>query len=213
MKSFSSVKVGAVVLPSLSSVCRKRGLPLGGSTIQLRKRLKKERSDEILRCPVCLEIPCVDDIVMTCKQGHHMCFPCLVQLKKPLCPLCVEPLQPAPPGHLLRQMLEYEGGATSPAKPEASSSSWLSLYRQVQPVFPDGGDMWSWQCTHTFGVIMRTPEGRQWVRQCSRWRAAGENAKRKLAEAVRQLRHLASRPPPHLSSSSSSSSSSSEEDE
>ena len=96
MRSGSAVKVGAVVLPPLSSICRKRGLPLSGGTVQQRKRLKEARSHEILRCPVCLEVPCIDDIVLSCKRGHHMCFSCLVQLRKPLCPLCVEALQPAP---------------------------------------------------------------------------------------------------------------------
>jgi len=106
MRAEAVVKLGTAVLPSLTATCRKRGLPAGGSATQMKKRLREDRTAEILRCPVCLDAPCIEDVIVVCAEGHHMCFGCLAQLRKPSCPICVSPLRPSPPGQLLRQLLE-----------------------------------------------------------------------------------------------------------
>ena len=42
----------------------------------------------MMECPVCLET--VTTTTLTC--GHHICTTCLFELRRPVCPICREPL-------------------------------------------------------------------------------------------------------------------------
>lgn len=210
MRASAPIKVGAAVLPSLTTACRKRGLSTEGGATKMKKRLREDRSDEMLRCPVCFDVPPAEDVVVVCSEGHHTCFRCLSQLRKPSCPLCTNPLCPSPPGYLLRQLLEYE--YRSPAHPK-ENMVWMALYRQVHPFLAgENKDVWSLTTIRSFGLAIQTAEGRRWVAQFARWRSMGEAAERQMSEAMVKVRQIIRRCE-LLPSSSSSSSSSSEEDE
>jgi hypothetical protein len=201
MKVSRAVTCGTHVLPSLVTVCRKRGLPTEGGAVQLKKRLREDRSQELLRCPVCYEKPCQEDIVVVCGEGHHMCFGCLMQLRKAACPQCAAPLRPAAPGQLLRQLLEYECVVSNTAP-------LLPLYRTIMSCCFPKDCVWSFAAIRRFGLLMATAEGRKSVHQCALSIQATDATRRCLEEAVRKVQRRV-----QVSSESSSSDSTESDDD
>lgn len=133
MQLDAEVKHGDVQLPSLKRKCSELGLKQEGTSVHLRKRLRRFKREaqalEALQCPICTCTPPQDELVVICSSGHHLCFRCLLgvlQHMTPLCPLCRESLQLRPPGYLLQQLLP------ATLQHDFARSAPFQLYRQLQ---------------------------------------------------------------------------------
>lgn len=133
MRREESVEHGGVQLPSLKRKCSELGLRQDGTSVVLRKRLRRYKREnaalEALQCPICTQTPPHDELMVICSSGHHVCFSCLLHLlhRTPHagCPLCRQPVQVQGPGYLLRQLIPT-------ALQEFARSDAYALYTQLQ---------------------------------------------------------------------------------
>lgn len=137
MRREESVEHGGVQLPSLKRKCSELGLRQDGTSVVLRKRLRRYKREnaalEALQCPICTQTPPQDELMVLCSRGHHVCFSCLLRLLHnchPLhspacCPLCRETVQVHGPGYLLQQLIPT-------ALQEFARSKAYTLYTQLQ---------------------------------------------------------------------------------
>ncbi len=100
--------------------CEQRGIATTSLDLgAMRKRLKcarfcTPRVLEDLACPVCRSTPHPDDVLIVCGAGHHMCFACILGIyrlapARHVCPMRCGELRVAPPGHLLRCLVQGVG--------------------------------------------------------------------------------------------------------
>lgn len=132
MQLEAEVEHGGITLPSLKRKCSELGLKQDGTSVILRKRLRRFKREadalEALQCPICTCTPPQDELLVICTSGHHLCFSCclgLLNRSQPRCPLCRDELQLLPQGYLLQQLIPA-------ALHDFARSEPFALYRNLQ---------------------------------------------------------------------------------
>lgn len=135
MQLDAEVEHAGIRLPSLKRKCGELGLKQDGTSVNLRKRLRRFKREaqalEMLQCPICTCTPPQDELLVICSSGHHLCFRCLLGMLQhgcctEVCPLCREDLQLRPQGYLLQQLLPTS------MQHDFARSAPFHLYRQLQ---------------------------------------------------------------------------------
>ena len=159
-------------LPSLQEACRKRCLFSDGSDDDLRRRLKRFKTNlprlEALQCAICSDVSTVDELVIVCDNGHHVCFECAVGMARQpaarhACPMRCDSFGFRPPNHLLRRLAE-------PLVKDVAPSPAFALYQKLSDagVVPLDLDV---STLRFMGIVMHCPEARALAtRVCHNWR-------------------------------------------
>ena len=208
MRRSVSTRMNGRSLPSLQEACRKRRLFTDGSDDDLRRRLKRFKTNlprlEALQCAICSDISNINEIVMVCDSGHHVCFECAVGMARQpaarhACPMRCDSFGFRSPNHLLRRLAE-------PLVQDVAPSAGFLLYQKLSEagVVPLDLDV---STLRFMGAVMRSPDARAIAENmCQNWQ--------RHLDLMRQLnQHVERNTPRHVRFADSDDSSEDEEND